>query len=134
MVGFFGWKITILYVISGIFIGVLSGSILGRMSLEKYIVKDVLNKQNGEVEELVYEKFKDRVKFGLTEAGLIVKKIWIWVLVGVGIGAAIHNYVPEELIRSIIGKTGVFSVPLATILGIPMYGGCAAIEIGRAHV
>jgi hypothetical protein len=127
MAGFFGWKITILYVISGMSIGVLSGIVLGRMKLEKYIVEDILNKQNGKIEEPVYERSKDRLKFGLDEAVSIVKKIWIWVLAGVGIGSAIHNYVPEELIRSLVGKTGIFSVPLATILGVPMYGGCAAI-------
>jgi uncharacterized membrane protein YraQ (UPF0718 family) len=57
----------------------------------------------------------------------IYKKIWIWVLVGVGIGAVIHNYVPQEMVQSIISKTGIFSVPIATILGVPMYGSCAAI-------
>ena len=51
----------------------------------------------------------------------------MWVLVGVGIGAAIHNYVPQETIQAIISKTGIFSVPIATILGVPMYGSCAAI-------
>ncbi|MCK4423751.1 MAG: permease [Candidatus Omnitrophica bacterium] len=127
MLGFFGWKITVLYVVSGIFIGVISGLLLGKMNLEKYLVKDIVSKQNGIIEDPTYERFKDRVKFGFNEAVSIVKKIWIWVLVGVGLGALIHNYVPEEVIQSIIGKTGVFSVPIATILGVPMYGSCAAI-------
>ena len=56
-----------------------------------------------------------------------MKKLWVWVLVGVGIGAAIHNYVPQEAVQSIVGKVGVFSVPIATIIGVPIYGSCAAI-------
>ncbi len=127
MLGFFGWKITILYVVSGLFIGVVSGVVLGRMNLEKHLVEDIASKQNGAIEEQDYERFSDRLKFGFEEAASIVKKIWIWVLVGVGIGALIHNYVPKEVIQSIVGKAGVFSVPIATILGVPMYGSCAAI-------
>jgi len=127
MLGFFGWKITVLYVASGMLIGVLSGVVLGKMRLEKYLVKDIISKQTGNNKEQTYERFSDRLKFGFDEAVSIVKKIWIWVLVGVGIGALIHNYVPQEVIQSIVGKAGVFSVPIATILGVPMYGSCAAI-------
>ena len=108
-------------------IGVLSGVVLGKMRLEKYLVKDIISKQTGNNKEQTYERFSDRLKFGFDEAVSIVKKIWIWVLVGVGIGALIHNYVPQEVIQSIVGKAGVFSVPIATILGVPMYGSCAAI-------
>jgi len=127
MLGFFGWKITVLYVASGLSIGVISGIVLGKMSLEKYLVKDITTKQNGEIEERDYGRFSDRLNFGFGEAVSIVKKIWIWVLVGVGIGALIHNYVPKEVIQSIVGKAGVFSVPIAVVLGVPMYGSCAAI-------
>ena len=86
MLGFFGWKITVLYVASGLSIGVISGIVLGKMNLEKYLVEDIASKQNGEIEEQVYERFSDRLKFGFDEAVSIVKKIWLWVLVGVGIG------------------------------------------------
>ncbi|MBI4845149.1 MAG: permease [Candidatus Omnitrophica bacterium] len=127
MLGFFGWKITVLYVFSGLASGVVSGVILGQMNLEKYLVKDIVSNQNGVIEEQDYGRFSGRLKFGFYEACSIVKKIWIWVLVGVGIGALIHNYVPQEAIHSIVGKTGVFAVPLAVILGVPMYGSCAAI-------
>lgn len=127
MLGFFGWKITALYLISGVSIGVLSGVILGKMKLEKYIAEDIVGKQNGTIKEQTYERFSERLKFGFNEAISIVKKVWVWVLIGVSVGAVIHNYVPKEMIQAIIGKTGVFSVPIATILGVPMYGSCAAI-------
>jgi uncharacterized membrane protein YraQ (UPF0718 family) len=127
MLGFFGWKITILYVLSGMFIGIISGLILGKMKLDAYLVNDLIEKRANNDGDTTFPTFMSRLKFGLHESLSITKKIWIWVLVGVGIGAVIHNYVPEETIQSIISKTGIFSVPIATILGVPMYGSCAAI-------
>jgi len=127
MLGFFGWKITVLYVLSGVFIGVVSGLILGRMNLDQYLVTDLIKKRGNDIKEELYPAFLDRFKFGWKEAVSITKKIWLWVLVGVGVGAAIHNYVPQEMIQGIISKTGIFSVPIATIIGVPMYGSCAAI-------
>lgn len=127
MFGFFGWKITLAYVLSGIIIGTLSGFILGKIKLEKYLVKDLVSTKNKIKKETKYNGIKSRISFGLNEAGSIVKKLWVWILFGVGIGAIIHNYVPSELIQAIIRKSGLFAVPIAVILGVPMYGGCAAI-------
>ena len=127
MLGFFGWKITALYVISGMVIGIISGVILVRMKLDAYLVSDLIEKRANNEKEETFPTFKSRLKFGFHESLSITKKIWIWVLVGVGIGAVIHNYVPEETIQGIISKTGIFSVPIATALGVPMYGSCAAI-------
>jgi len=127
MLGFFGWKITVFYVASGICIGVLAGFMLGKMRLERYIVKDFKPEDSTSCGCTSYEGIKDRIYFGLNEAKTIVKKLILWVLIGVGLGALIHNYIPDEAIQSIIAKTGVFSVPIATLLGVPMYGNCAAI-------
>jgi uncharacterized protein len=126
MLGFFGWKITLAYVISGMFVGIVSGLVLGKLNLGKYIVKDLVASKK-KVQEVEYSNFKDRIGFGYSEAMSIVKKIWMWVLVGVGVGAVIHNYVPATVIQSLISKGGIFAVPLAVILGVPMYGSCAAI-------
>ena len=127
MLGFFGWKITVLYVLSGLIIGTVAGAVLGRMKLEQYLVKDIVEERENGNDEQVFTSFKSRLKFGWDESASITHKIWIWILVGVGIGSVIHNYVPQELIQSIINTTGIFGVPLATILGVPMYGSCAAI-------
>lgn len=122
MLGFFGWKITLLYVLSGILIGLFSGIILGKMKLEKELVKDLKVFENQK--KLRYPNLKSRFKFGFLEAKDIVKKLWIWVLVGVGVGSVIHNYVPSEVISNIGGPFGVL---IAVFLGVPMYGSCAAI-------
>jgi len=127
MLGFFGWKITLLYVLSGITIGVISGIILGKMHLERYLVKGIVSEDKQQAKEKVYTGIKERIIFGIDEAKSITKKLWMWVLLGVGIGSFIHNYIPQETIHGIISKTGPFSVPIATILGVPMYGSCAAI-------
>lgn len=127
MLGFFGWKITLLYVVSGMAVGIVSGLILGRMNLERYLVSDMIAKRGQNTLEDMPKTFSGRIKFGWGEAVSIVRKIWPWVLFGVGVGAAIHNYVPQEMIQKIIGKAGIFSVPLATLIGVPMYGSCAAI-------
>ncbi|OIO35679.1 MAG: hypothetical protein AUJ74_05540 [Candidatus Omnitrophica bacterium CG1_02_44_16] len=127
MLVFFGWKITTLYVLSGMVIGIVSGLILGRMYLDKYLVMDLGEKITGSNEEILYTSFAQRVKFGWSESASITRKIWVWVLIGVGVGAAIHNYVPQGMVEGIIGKAGIFSVPIATIIGVPMYGSCAAI-------
>jgi uncharacterized protein len=125
MLGFFGLKITALYVLFGVLIGVLAGFILGELKLEKHLVKDIASPKTTK-KEAKYD-LGGRFKFGLNEAWAITKKLWIWILVGVGIGAIIHNYVPEEFINSIISSGGIFTVPLATVLGVPIYGSCAAI-------
>jgi len=127
MLGFFGWKIAAMYVLSGVLIGVISGIILGKMNLNKYLVRDLIPEDNEKNTEAVYKGIKEKIYFGINEAGSIIKKLWIWILAAVGIGALIHNYIPQEVIQGAIDKTGIFSVPIATLLGVPMYGSCAAI-------
>ena len=127
MLGFFGWKIAALYVVSGMLIGITAGTILGKMKLEIYLENDLIEKRSADNEERTFPAFPSRLRFGWEESSSITRKIWGWVLIGVGIGAVIHNYVPQETIHAIISKTGIFSVPIATILGVPMYGSCAAI-------
>jgi hypothetical protein len=128
MFGFFGWKITFAYVVSGVVIGVASGLVLGRMRLERLLVKDIIKPDSSVFGAgKLYRGFKSRILFGINEALSIIKKLWVWILVGVGIGALIHNFIPQEAVQGIVGKVGFFSVPVATIIGVPLYGSCAAI-------
>ncbi len=126
MIGFFGPGITALYVVSGLLLGVVLGLLLEKMKVHRFIVSD-MTPIDGEEGDPTYTEFTQRLRFGWTEAVDIIRKIWIWILMGVAIGAVIHNYVPQESIQSLLSKTGVWSVPLATVLGVPMYGSCAAI-------
>ena len=124
MFAFFGWKITAAYVLSGIILGVIAGMALGRMGLERYLEKDM---RAVKTKDIKFSSWKDRVKFGIDESWGITRKIWYWVVIGVGVGAIIHNYVPQSLIEQTLGRTGWLAVPLAVIVGVPIYGSCAAI-------
>ncbi len=126
MVGEFGLPVTIAYVGSGLLIGTVAGGVLGRLKSEKHLESDIIAAAHSETEE-VEHTFATRLRYGWDEAASVIKQIWLWVIVGVGIGAFIHNYVPQETIHSLMHATGVFSVPIATALGVPMYGSCAAI-------
>jgi len=127
MIGFFGWKITLAYVISGLLIGTFSGMILGRMRLESYIAEDIAASASSRCALANYRGLASRLVFGVNESWCIVSKLWAWVLLGVGLGAFIHNYVPNEAVQVITGRLGFFSVPVAVLLGVPMYASCAAI-------
>ncbi len=127
MAGFFGWKITVLYVVSGLFVGILSGFVIGKLKLEKHLVADMVSADLDSHAEKPILGFRKKVYFGFEEAVSIVRKIWVWVLVGVAIGSVIHNYVPQDAIQALMQRTGIFSVPIATLIGVPMYGSCAAI-------
>lgn len=122
----FGVPITVAYVFSGLLIGTVGGAVLGRLRLERFLEQDILTSAN-EQTEVMKHTWKTRLRFGWDEAIGVIRQIWLWVLVGVGIGAFIHNYVPQDTIHSLIAATGIFSVPIATVLGVPMYGSCAAI-------
>jgi len=126
MVGEFGLPVTAAYVGSGLLIGTLAGGILGKLKLEKHLEADIIEAAHSE-SEVVEHTFASRIRYGWDEAVSVIRQIWLWVIVGVGIGAFIHNYVPQETIHSLMEATGIFSVPIATVLGVPMYGSCAAI-------
>ena len=131
MLAFFGPWITILYVIIGMTIGTLCGIILGKMGLENHIREDMRVpcgcgcKGKGKNHEP--KTMRERAKFGYAEAIGITKKMLPWILVAVAIGAAIHNYIPEEAIEAAVTGLGIAAVPIATLIGIPLYGNCAAI-------
>jgi uncharacterized protein len=126
MLGFFGWKITVFYVVSGLILGIVSGLVIGKLNPEELIEKGY--KEASELNEGPrFTTLKQRIRFGLAEARETLVYIWLWVVGAVAVGALIHNYVPQEFIQSMVGAMGAFSVPLATLLGVPMYGSCAAI-------
>lgn len=126
MAGEFGVPVAAAYVASGLIIGTVAGAILGRLNLEKYLEKDITESAQRSDAAPVYT-WRTRIQYGFDEAVSVIRQVWIWVLVGVGIGAFIHNFVPQETIHRAMDVTGVFSVPIATLLGVPLYGSCAAI-------
>ncbi len=116
----FNWKIAISYVVVGVILAVVGGTIISKLKLEEYVEPFVYNSPILDVtqEELTV---KDRINFAWNQVIDIVKKVWLYILIGVGIGAAIHNYIPENFISTILGKDKWYSVFIATFVGIPMY-------------
>jgi len=125
--GLFGWKITAIYIGFGLLVAILGGFIIGKLDLQKYVLLDV-KPMEGELEEV---KIKLTQKQRVTEAWDytydIFKQIWLYVGVGVGIGALIHGYVPAEFITQYAGGDNWYGVPLAVIMGIPMYSNAAGV-------
>lgn len=130
--GAFGVKITLIYVVSGILLGMVGGWILGRMKLEPLLsdwVKDIQRQSEAQAEQWEEERlsFGKRLPGILKDSWGIVKGVLVYVLIGIGIGAAMHGFVPEGFFEQYMGKDNFFAVPIATILAVPMYANAAGI-------
>jgi uncharacterized protein len=126
--GLFGWKTALMYVSTGLIIAMFSGFVIGRLRLEKY-VEDWVYKTKVEHLEIEAAKisFSQRITSGIDAVKEIVGKVWIYVVIGIAVGAGIHGYVPENFMASLMGKSVWWSVPVAVVIGIPMYSNAAGI-------
>ena len=117
----FNWRIALAYVAVGVFLAVISGTIISKLKMEDQVAPFVY--KNSAMPELELEElsFKDRVQISISGVKEIVHKVWLYVLIGVGIGALIHNVIPESFITAVLGVDKWYSVPLATLVGVPMY-------------
>lgn len=116
----FNWRIAIAYVIVGLILAVIGGTLISKLKLEKYVEPFVFKNKLMEMEQENLST-KDRIIFSKDQVLNIIKKVWLYILIGVGIGAAIHNWIPESVISAVLGQDKWYSVPLATIVGVPMY-------------
>lgn len=126
--GMFGWKVAAFYVGTGLFIAIAAGWVIGRMKLERFVEDWVYEIQTGESGHAADETtWNQRIDAGKRAVGDVVGKVWPYILAGIAVGAGIHGYVPEGLMASFMGKDVWWSVPLAVILGVPMYSNAAGI-------
>lgn len=116
----FNWKIAIAYVTVGIILAVIGGTIISKAKLEKYVEPFVFTNKVLEVEQEQLTT-RDRIDFAKEQVLNILKNVWIYILIGVGIGAGIHNWIPEQVISAVLGQDKWYSVLLATLVGAPMY-------------
>lgn len=128
LLGLFGWKVTVIYIGFGLLVAIFGGYFIGKIkNVEKYILIPVTPIE-GELEDIKIElSLKQRVKDGWDYTVDIFKKIYIYVIIGVGIGAFIHGYIPADFIAKYAGGDTWFSVPLAVLMGIPMYSNAAGV-------
>jgi uncharacterized membrane protein YraQ (UPF0718 family) len=127
--GLFGWKVAGLYLVTGLLIAMVSGWVIGRLHMEKHIEDWVFQPRRGggtggEEETLAWPA---RLRYGVDAVKDIVGRVWLYVLLGIAVGAGIHGYVPENFMAAIMGKDAWWSVPLAVLLGVPMYSNAAGI-------
>jgi len=125
--GLFGWKVAALYMSTGLLIAIGSGWTIGRLHLERHVEPWVYQVQAGRAPDESRLAWPDRVRAGADAVGDIVGKVWPYVLVGIAVGAGIHGYVPENFMAAIMGKSAWWAVPVAVLIGIPMYSNAAGI-------
>ena len=126
--GLFGWKVTAIYILTGLVIAITAGWIIGKLKLEHWVQDWVYASQMGntgdEEEDL---KFSDRIHFGYEAVKEIVGKVWIYVAIGIAVGAGAHGFVPEDFMAALMGKSAWYSVPLSVLIGVPLYSNAAGI-------
>jgi len=126
-IGIFGWKITLLYVAAGIAIGIVGGFVLGKLKMEKYVADFVWKAHEKKSGQSAKESLKKSFPKISKKAFRITRKIALYVIFGVGVGAFIHGYVPDGFFEKYLESAGVFGVPLATILAVPMYANASGV-------
>lgn len=130
LLGLFGWQVALLYLVSGILIGVVAGWLLGRMKLERYVEGMVYEAAARKKPTTMLEEqltWTDRFERAAENTRDIVRKVWLFVVIGIGIGAFIHGFVPEDALTEIMGADAWWSVPVAVLVGIPMYSNAVGI-------
>jgi hypothetical protein len=126
--GLLGWKVAAIYMGTGLFVAMISGWVIGRLGMENHIEEWVLliRTEAGD-EEQTRQTWSERIRYGLEAVKDIVGRVWMWVILGIAVGAGIHGYVPEGFMASLMGKEAWWSVPAAVLIGIPMYSNAAGI-------
>lgn len=125
--GLFGWKVTAIYIVFGLTVAIVGGWVIGKMNMEKEILMDVKPIEVDLHAEMVKLSFRDRAKEAWNFTYDIFKKIYLYVVLGVGVGAWIHGYIPTDFIARYTGEGNPFAVIIAVIMGIPMYSNAAGV-------
>jgi len=118
----FGWEVGLIYILTGLFIAIVAGWIIGKLKLERWLQEWVVNLKltTKEINQEVIS-LNERLTIGRMALREILSKIWLYIVIGIGVGAIVHGYVPNDYLSSLISKTTWYSVPLAVIVGIPLY-------------
>ena len=124
--GLFGWKIALIYIATGLLVAIFAGIIIGVLKMEKYVQDYVWEMQVGST-EIVAMSFREKLGYAKGYTVDLLKKIWPYVVVGVGLGACIHGFVPQDFLARWAGRDNPFAVPVAVALGVPLYSNAAGV-------
>jgi uncharacterized membrane protein YraQ (UPF0718 family) len=125
--GLFGWKIAAIYMGTGLLAAVLAGFIIGKLKLEKWVEEYVYKIKTGQGQELISQAFRERLQYAKLNTADILKRIWLFVILAIGIGGFIHGYVPQDFLVRYAGNGNPFAVPVAVALGVPLYSNAAGV-------
>ena len=120
LMSIFGVKVAVLYVILGLIIAIIGGTVIENMHMEEYIAEFIKNKSTT-VNTTKKPTFLERLKYASSQVNDTLKKVFVYILIGVGVGAFIHNFIPENIVLMLLGKNNPFGVIIATLCGVPMY-------------
>lgn len=126
----FGWKIALIYIISGMVVAIAAGMVLGRMKLEHLVedyVYEIKSTQCSCNVEEAEQTWRDRVSYAKAYTLQILQKVWLWVMLGIAVGAVMHGYAPANFLAKYAGLKNPLAVPLAVIIGIPLYSNAAGM-------
>ena len=124
--GLLGWKIALIYIGTGLVVAIIAGIVIGKLKMEKYVQDYVWEMQVGNA-EIVQMNFREKLDYAREYTLGLLKKIWPYVVVGVGLGAFIHGYVPADFLAKWAGRDNPFAVPVAVALGVPLYSNAAGV-------
>jgi len=128
--GMFGWRVALLYLGLGLAVAIVSGLVIGRLHMERFLeqwVRDLQNSMNAADFEAMPMTLAERMDVGSAHVHGIVGKVWPFILAGIALGAVVHGYVPQDLMASIMGRDVWWAVPVAVVLGVPMYTNAAGV-------
>ena len=128
--GMFGWKVALLYLAMGLFVAIAAGIVIGNLNMEQHLedwVRQLQNSQPDAGYEAEAMTWPRRFEEGIRHVREIVGRVWLYIVLGVGLGSVIHGYVPENFMASIMGRSSWWSVPVAVLIGVPMYSNAAGI-------
>lgn len=125
--GLFGWKIAVIYMGTGLLVAIFGGFIIGKLKLEKWVEEYVYKFHMGQEQEIIKQTFKERLEGAKWNTTDILKKVWLFIIIAIGIGGFIHGYVPQDFLANYTGKGNPFAVPVAVALGVPLYSNAAGV-------
>jgi hypothetical protein len=125
--GLFGWKVAAIYAGAGLLVAIFGGLVIGKLRLEKWVEEYVYQFHNGQGYELVKQTFQERLLYAKESTKDILKRVWLFIIIAIGIGGFIHGYVPEDFLVRYAGPGNPFAVPIAVLLGVPLYANAAGV-------
>jgi uncharacterized membrane protein YraQ (UPF0718 family) len=125
--GLFCWKIAMIYAGSGLLVAIFGGLVIGRLGLEKWIEDYVFKIQTGGIRETIRQTFRERVAYAKINTADILRRVWLFVVIAIGVGGFIHGYAPQDFLVHYAGRGNPFAVPLAVAVGVPLYSNAAGV-------